>query len=409
MKAEIINVGTELTSGDTLNINSQYLSRRLLELGIDVRVHVSVEDNRDLLKELIGQARNRADIIVFTGGLGPTDDDFTKEVVAEVAERELVYNQKTMDDIEAFFAKRGLAPTENNRKQAYEIAGGVTLRNELGTAPGYYLEDGATTYILLPGPPGEMNYMFEHKVAGRLKSDENIYVKMIRTVGIGESQLEESVKDMIREDNEVYVATYAKLGEVRVKLTSRDETRLSEVYEEIEKRLGDYIYAIGYDSLEMAIFKNLRANGLRVGFCESCTGGLVASSLAAIPGASDVLDRSVVTYSNSAKVEEVGVSRESLEKYGAVSEQVAKEMAEGLFKKADIDIAVSVTGVAGPEETEEKPVGLVYLGITTKEGTLVEKHLFPGRRKTVQERSAKEALNMMRKHMINRGIYRAEL
>lgn len=406
MIAAIINVGTELTSGDTLNVNSQTISRQLFDLGIDVKMHISVEDNRELLKTLIKETAKKADIIFFTGGLGPTDDDFTKEVVAEVNGKKLICNEKIMDDIEEFFRKRGRVPCENNRKQAYEIEDSITLRNELGTAPGYFLENDGVKYILLPGPPGEMIYMFKNKVLPLIKSDEVIYRKMIKTVGIGESAIEQGIKDLIHEDNDVYLATYSKLGEVRMKLISRNKEKLDEVYEKVFERYSEYIYTVGYDSLEMSIYRNLKESGLTVSFCESCTGGLIASTLVAIEGASDVFDRSIVTYSNRAKVEEVGVSQESLDKYGAVSEQVAAEMAEGLFSRGDIDIAVSVTGIAGPEGTEKKPVGLVYIGLKTKDGTEVRKCNFVGRRRTIQERTSKEAFNMIRQYLESKGLYK---
>ncbi len=409
MKAAIINVGTELTSGDTLNINSQTISRHLFDLGIDVKMHISVEDNRELLKEIIIETAEKVDIILFTGGLGPTDDDFTKEIVAEVNGKDLVFNQKIMDDIIEFFKSRGTVPCDNNKKQAYEIEDSTRLRNELGTAPGYLLENKGVKYVLLPGPPGEMIHMLKNKVLPLIETDEIIYRKMIKTVGIGESAIEQGVKDLIHEDNEVYLATYSKLGEVRMKLISRNKEKLDEVYDKVFERYSEYIYTIGYDSLEMSIYKNLKANGLKVAFCESCTGGLIASTLVAIEGASDVFDRGIVTYSNRAKVEEVGVSEESLKKYGAVSEQVASEMAEGLYARGDIDIAVSVTGIAGPDGTEEKPVGLVYIGIKTEDGTEVRKCNFVGRRRTIQERTSKEAFNMIRQYLDSKGIYKLEI
>ncbi len=409
MKAAIINVGTELTSGDTLNVNSQTLSRRLFDLGIDVKFHISVEDNRELLKMLVEDSMKKVDIIFFTGGLGPTDDDFTKEVVAELNGKELIFSQEIMDSINEFFANRGTVPSENNRKQAYTIEDSTVLENDLGTAPGYYLENRDTKFVLLPGPPGEMINLFTKKVVPLIKSEDKIYKKMIKTIGIGESLLEEGIKDLIREDNGVYIATYSKLGEVRIKLISRDEEKLEKIYEKIHERYGEYIYTLSYDSVQETIFKNLKNDGLKVAFCESCTGGLIASTLVSIEGASQVFDRSVVTYSNRAKVEEVGVSEESLRKYGAVSSQVAKEMAEGLYARGDIDIAVSVTGVAGPDGTEEKPVGLVYIGIKTADGVETYKNNFVGRRRTVQQRTAKEAFNIIRKYLISKGIYSAEL
>ncbi|MDO5708045.1 MAG: competence/damage-inducible protein A [Andreesenia angusta] len=409
MLAAIINVGTELTSGDTLNINSQTLSRRLFDLGIEVKFHISVEDNKDLLKELIEDSKKKVDIIIFTGGLGPTDDDFTKEIVAEVNHKDLIYDQKIMDSIERFFANRGTKPSPNNKKQAYIIEDSIVLKNDLGTAPGYFLENDGIKYILLPGPPGEMLNLFKKEVVPLIDSEEKIYKKMIKTIGIGESLLEEGIKDLIREENGVYIATYSKLGEVRVKLISKEEDKLNNIYEKIYQRYSEYIYTLSYDNIEESIYKNLKQNKMKIAFCESCTGGLIASTLVALEGASEVFDRSIVTYSNRAKVEELNVSEDSLKKYGAVSEEVAREMAEGLYNRGSIDIAISVTGIAGPDGTEEKPVGLVYIGLKTKDGVIIKKNNFVGRRKTIQERTAKEAFNMVRKYLSEKNIYSIEL
>ena len=409
MRAVIINVGSELTTGDTLNINSQIISKELFDLGIDVVAHISVEDNKDLLKEFICDSRKKAEMIFFTGGLGPTDDDFTKEVIADVNNKKLIYSEKVMSDIEEFFKKRGTSPSENNKKQAYKIEDSIRLRNEVGTAPGYFLENENVKYILLPGPPNEMLNMFKNSVIPLIKSGDTIYKKMIKTVGIGESVIEQGIKDLIREENGVYVATYPKLGEVKIKLISRNKDRLEEISDKIIDRYGEYIYTIGYSSLEEMIYRNLNENKMKVSFCESCTGGLIASTLVSVEGASSVFDKSFVTYSNEAKTDELGVKEETLYKYGAVSEQVAREMSEGLYLKGNIDIAVSVTGIAGPEGTEDKPVGLVYSGITTSKGTEIIKYNFTGKRKDIQERTCKEAFNMIRKHLKSIGKYSINL
>lgn len=405
MKAAIINVGTELTSGDTLNINSQTLSKELFDLGIEVKFHISVEDDKQVLKKISEESIEKVNILIFTGGLGPTDDDFTKEIVSEILGKKLVYDDKIMKSINKFFEERGIKPSENNRKQAYIIEDSYVLYNDWGTAPGYLIENANKKIVLLPGPPVEMKNMFLKKVVPHLKSDEIIYKKTIKTIGIGESSLEFGIKDLIRKDNNVNLATYSDLGEVRIKLTSKREESLEEVTNEIINRYKDYIYAFENISIQKAVFESLKKHNIKVSFAESCTGGLVASTLASMEGASEVFEKSYVTYSNTSKREELHVKEDTLNRFGAVSENVAKEMAEGLFLKEDIDIALSITGIAGPEGTEEKPVGLVFIGLKTEGSINVYKYNFVGKRKTIQERTMKEAFNIIRKYLVTKNKY----
>lgn len=405
MKAAIINVGTELTSGDTLNINSQTLSKELFDLGIEVKFHISVEDDKQVLKKISEESIEKVNILIFTGGLGPTDDDFTKEIVSEILGKKLVYDDKIMKSINKFFEERGIKPSENNRKQAYIIEDSYILYNDWGTAPGYLIENANKKIVLLPGPPVEMKNMFLKKVVPHLKSDEIIYKKTIKTIGIGESSLEFGIKDLIRKDNNVNLATYSNLGEVRIKLTSKREESLEEVTNEIINRYKDYIYAFENISIQKAVFESLKKHNIKVSFAESCTGGLVASTLASMEGASEVFEKSYVTYSNTSKREELHVKEDTLNRFGAVSENVAKEMAEGLFLKEDIDIALSITGIAGPEGTEEKPVGLVFIGLKTEGSINVYKYNFVGKRKTIQERTMKEAFNIIRKYLVTKNKY----
>lgn len=408
MKAEIVSVGTELTSGDSLNTNSKYIASLLFELGIDVSLHISVKDDRVLLKDVAESSIERSDVVIFTGGLGPTEDDFTKEVVAEVTGRRLVLDEKVLDEIESFFKKRDVFMSENNIKQSHVIEDSIILRNRVGTAPGYLFKCGTKIIILLPGPPSEMKSMFESEVMPILKMENRseIYTKVIKCIGVGESQVEQDIKPVIESSEDVYIATYAKVGEVKIKLTSRNRDSLERSFKEILAISEKNIFALSDIGIEESISENLKQNKLKIGFCESCTGGLVTSKLTEIDGASEILDRSVITYSNKSKMAEADVKYSTIESFGAVSEEVALEMAEGLFRKSDIDISVSITGIAGPSGgSEEKPVGLVYIAICSKDIKKAKRNLFIGGRKTIQERAAKEAYNMIREYMIEKGIY----
>lgn len=409
MKAEIVSVGTELTSGDSLNTNSKYIASLLFELGIDVSLHISVKDDVELLKSVARDSIGRSDVIIFTGGLGPTEDDFTKEVVADVVSRKLVLDEKVLREIEEYFQKRDIVMSENNVKQAYVVEDSIALRNRVGTAPGYMFKHSGKIVVLLPGPPSEMKSMFELEVMPILKMENSseIYTRVIKCIGIGESQLEQSIKHVIDESEDVYIATYAKVGEVKIKLISGKQKALERAFKKIVKLAEQNIFALSDISIEEAISDNLKSSKLKIGFCESCTGGLVTSKLTELDGASEILDRSVITYSNKSKMAEADVKYSTIEKHGAVSEEVALEMAEGLFRKSDIDIAVSITGIAGPGGgSEEKPVGLVYIAICTKSHKKAKRNIFAGDRKSIQRRAAKEAYNMIREYLIEKDMFK---
>lgn len=408
MKAEIVSVGTELTSGDSLNTNSKYIASSLFELGIEVDIHIAVKDDKELLEEIASSSISRADIVIFTGGLGPTEDDFTKEVIAKVTKKEIVKDEKILEEIESFFKYRNMEMSQNNVKQAYTIENSVVLRNRVGTAPGYLFKYNDKIIVLLPGPPYEMKEMFESEVLPILRTHNpsNLYTKVIKCIGIGESQLEEKIKHIIMNSKDVYIATYAKVGEVKIKFTSRDEEKLLDTFNETTALISDYIFSYSDIGIEQAVSENLKQNKLKIGFCESCTGGLVTSKMTELDGASEILDRSVVTYSNKAKMAEADVKYSTIEKHGAVSREVALEMAEGLFRKSDIDISVSITGIAGPKGgSEAKPVGLVYIALWAKEENRVKKNFFRGNRKTIQQRATKEAYNIIREYLLEKGKY----
>ena len=307
-------------------------------------------------------------------------------------------------NIKKYFDKMNGSMPSNNTKQAYKPKGSQFLTNEMGTAPGIYIEWNGKILILLPGPPKEMKFMFDKYAIPLIKQDYTIKIKTINTIGIGESKLETVLKDIIQGQENPTIATYAKEGKVDIKVVARgsDEKKvdklLNEIIEKIDGKIHKYIYSYNDESIEEVVYKKLKANNMKIAFCESCTGGLISSRFTSIPGVSEVFDRGIVTYSNRANVEELGVKKNTLDKYGAVSEQVALEMATGLLNKAGVDIALSTTGLAGPSGgTEDKPVGLVYIGIAAKNHSFVFKSVFSGDRLSIQNRAALKAFDELRK------------
>jgi len=407
MKAEIIAVGSELILGSTLNTNSQYLTKRLSEIGIDVLYHTTLKDNRDQLKEVIDIGLKRADLLIFTGGLGPTGDDFTKEVVSEALGLELVLDNSIEDDIRSYFNKTNKVMTPNNIKQAYIPEGSKPIKNDLGTAPGIFIEKDGKTVVLLPGPPREMKHMFDKYVMPLIKQDYIIKVVTLKTIGIGESNLENIIKDIIEENDNPTVATYAGDGLVDIKIVARGDNEsevmklLEETVAKIKDRIGESIYSYNDEGIEEVVFKILKEKNYKIAFAESCTGGLVSSRFTQIPGVSEVFDRGIVTYSNMSKMEELNVSRLTLDRYSAVSEETALEMAKGLMDKTNVDIALSITGYAGPPSGEDEPVGLVYIGIASRDKSKVIETRLNGDRISIQNKAALKAFNELRKFLLN--------
>ncbi len=409
MNTEVINVGNELLTGYTLNRNVQIISKILSTLGININFNTSVSDIEEDIITVSEIALERADLIIYTGGLGPTRDDFTKEVVSKVLGRDLILDESLLKNIEDFFESRNLEMTRNNAKQAYLPEGAIALENENGTAPGIFINHGEKIIILLPGPPREVKPLLANQALPLITNltDNKIVSKTINTIGIGESKLETIIDDIITHYNSVDIATYARSGQVdvRIIIDQNDEVKaeklLNKICEEVKSKIEYYIYSYENETIEEVVFKLLKENNLKVGFCESCTGGLVTSQMTRLAGASEVLDRSIVTYSNDAKMEEVSVKAETLNEHGPVSKETAIEMAQGLLTRSNIDIAVSITGFAGPEVPgDEDPVGLVYIGLATKDTTVVKENLFSGSRVYIQERSSKEAFNLIRKHIL---------
>lgn len=408
MNAEIINVGNELLLGNTANINAQVLSRKLLHLGIDVNSHIVIKDEPNTIKKVTLEAIDRSDIVIFTGGLGPTHDDMTKEVVAETLGLNMNLNKEEVEEISNYFNKNNIHMSENNIKQAYIPQDSYILKNEIGTAPGIFIKKEDVDIILLPGPTKEMEIMFDKYVIPLLNVDNYIVTKTIKTIGIGESSLEELIQDIIKKYDNPIIATYAKSGQVDICLTATGKNEeeasniLQKVFTEIENKVGSYIYGYDDESIEEVIYKKLKNSNLKIAFCESCTGGLVSSKFTSIPGVSEVFERGIVTYSNYSKIQELNVSKETLNKFGAVSKETAMEMAEGLLGKTKVDIAVSTTGIAGPTgSTKDKPVGLVYIGVATKKDNYAIECNFTGNRNTVQNKAANRVFYEIIKYLFN--------
>ncbi len=375
MKTAILTVGTEILFGQIVNTNAVFLSHELQNIGYDVMYHYSVGDNPGRLKELIAFAFHDCDLILTTGGLGPTQDDLTKEVIAEAMGDVIVENEECMKALLKRYEKNGRPMTPNNLKQANMPSRAKVLPNDAGTAPGFALEKDGKLIISMPGPPREMKRMFELQVKPILESmqDSVIYYKILRTFGLGESSMETVLLPLIDGQTDPTIATYAKEGECSLRIASKRATKkeaaaaVDRMIEDVNQLIGEYIYSYDDEELIEVVGKLLLKKHITVSCAESCTGGLFAAALTDIPGISEVFERGIVTYSNRAKMEELGVKSETLDKFGAVSPETACEMAAGLAEKTGSDLCISVTGIAGPGGgTSEKPVGLVYIGISYK-------------------------------------------
>ncbi|MEG0291423.1 MAG: competence/damage-inducible protein A [Anaerovoracaceae bacterium] len=370
MRTAILSVGTEILFGQITNTNTVFLSQELNAMGIDVVYHYTVGDNESRLHDLIKLAFTDCDLVITTGGLGPTQDDLTKETIAKVMGDKLVLHEPSLESIKEAFNRMGKEMTENNIKQAYMPSKSTIFDNDRGTAPGFALEIHGKTAICLPGPPREMKNMFEKKVRPYLeaKSDSVIFYKIIRTYGIGESSLETELLDLINNQTDPTIATYAKEGESYLRVASKRKTKeeaskaVDEMIKQIDMRIPGHIYSTNGDDLDKVVCEKLIDRNISVACAESLTGGLLSGQFINHGGISKCFDRSYVTYSNQAKVEELNVSPKTLERFGAVSEETAREMVLGLYEKTKCDICISTTGIAGPDGgSEDKPVGLVYI------------------------------------------------
>ncbi len=414
MIAELISVGTELLLGNIVNTNAAFLSEQCAKLGLAVYYQTVVGDNGERLKETIQIAKNRADVIILGGGLGPTEDDLTKETAAEVFGKQLVMDEHSRELIKGYFEKLGrdkTAITENNWKQARVPEGCIVVDNDNGTAPGIIMETEGKIVILLPGPPNEMIPMWKKDIAPYLKSKQPDTIESVtlKICGMGESRVETELLDLIDTQTNPTIATYAKTGEVHVRLTAKAENAeaarelMKPVVWEIKSRLGKYLYTTDENmTLEESIVHLLKAAGMTLTTVESCTGGLLTGRIINAAGASEVFQEGFVTYANRAKRKLVGVKKSTLKEYTAVSEETAREMAEGGLQAAEADACISVTGIAGPDGgTEEKPVGLVYIGCCIQGKTVVRKYQFTGNRQKIRDHAVVSALVLLRECLLH--------
>ncbi|MFQ7001320.1 MAG: competence/damage-inducible protein A [Clostridium sp.] len=410
MRAEIISVGTEILLGDIVNTNTQFLAKELASIGIEVYRQEVIGDNKDRLLGILKEALSRSDMVITTGGLGPTNDDLTKETACEFFNMDLELHQESLKALEEYFSKMGREIAESNYKQVYFPKDAVVLPNPNGTAPGAILEKNNKYIVVLPGPPREMKPMYLNHVKPYLikKGDGIIESQVIRVLGIGESMAAEKLKKFIENGSNPTVAPYAKEEDILFRITAKAKSKeealklIEPVKNEVKEILGEDVYGEGEETrIETVVGELLIKNNLKISTAESCTGGMIASRLVSISGISDVFLEGAVTYSNEAKVRTLKVKEETLKSFGAVSEETAREMAEGMAKRTGSDIAVVTTGIAGPGGgTEEKPVGLVYIGLYYKGEVFVYKNVFNGNRQTVRTKATVRALDIVRRKIM---------
>lgn len=406
MTVELISVGTEILMGNIVNTNAAWLAKECAALGLSCFYQSVVGDNEDRLKEQMKTSLERSDIVILTGGLGPTTDDLTKETAALLMGKKLVTDQHSLERVKAYFQVRGMEMTENNKKQALVPEGARVLDNDNGTAPGLILESGEKCMILLPGPPNEMKPLFEAQVKPFLKALNPcvLYSRTVKLCGIGESKAATIVQDMIDAQENPTIAPYAKTGEVHFRVTAQAKNEkegkklVKPVVKELKRRFGQAVFATKEEeTLEKALAELLLEKGMTIAFAESCTGGMIAGRLVNVPGVSKAFGTGYVTYSNKAKRKLLGVKKSTLKQFGAVSVQTAKEMARGALLASGADIAVSVTGIAGPDGgTDKKPVGLVYIGCCVQGRTFVQEYHFLGNREKIRESTVAAALTFAR-------------
>lgn len=397
MKAIIVTVGKELLMGKTINSNLATIARELFNKGIDVARSYVIDDNLVAYNKVLDQCDK--DIVIFTGGLGPTVDDLSKEAVFSYFNKEVYVDEETLRVIKGYFDRMNIEMTESNIKQAHNCVGGTILENKNGTAPGVYFKEGQQHIVLLPGPPHEMLPMLTKSLEYILADiDKEMHSVGYKLVGTGESTMEAGMQEFYSMDERVTVAPYASIGEIKYIFSSFDEEALKTVSDRFEEKYKQYIYGSLEDDLEGVVVNLLNKQNRTISFAESCTGGLLASRIINVSGASNILNESLITYSNQAKMKYLNVSKRTLDSFGAVSAECAREMVIGLCKQTGSDIGVSVTGIAGPTGgTKEKPVGLVYFGLMIDDKVTVESRTFSGSRYVVRYRATQYALNMVRK------------
>ena len=419
MRVELVSVGTEILLGDIVNTNTAYLSKELAALGLGVFRQTTVGDNRERLLKTLESAFLENDTVIITGGLGPTDDDITKECAAEYFGREFYFHEYSWVKILERLTRAGRnIITENNKKQAMIPEGAIVLENYCGTAPGIIIEENNKRIVLMPGPPREMRDMFEKSVKPYLEkfSNKQFISKYVRFYGIGESLLETKIKDIMDNQTNPTLALYAKTGEVLLRITASGDDKeecedlIRKQLDEIENRVGEYIYLVGDEDISSTqtemntvVANLLIENKFTIAIAESLTGGKISSMLVEKSGISEAFLEGIVCYSNKSKINTLGVREETLAKFGAVSEEVAKEMALGAAKRLGADFAVATTGIAGPNSDESgKPVGLTYIGIYAQGDISVKECLFTGDRELIRYRTSVEALEEVRKNILKK-------
>lgn len=401
MRTAVVTVGKELLTGRTVNTNLRTIALKLKSIGIDVNRSYVIDD---LKKEFIKMLDfMEEDLIIFTGGLGPTIDDITRETVIDYFKLPTYTDQDVLDNIKSMFDKAEVEMKSSNNKQAYFPKDSMKLENDLGTAPGVYFKVDDKKIILLPGPPREMIPMLDQVI--ELIKDEldiNLISRGFKLVGTGESSMENNLRGFYGVHPKVNVAPYANVGEIKYIFTSSDTDALDRAMKDFYNKFNEFIYGGLEDTLEGVVVDLLKEKNKVISVAESCTGGMVAARLVNVSGSSTVFKEGLVTYANEAKIKHLKVKEETLKEFGAVSPEVAKEMCDNLYENTDADITVSITGIAGPTGgTEEKPVGLVYFGINCSGKTTVYRKVFTGNREMVRLRATIFALNMVRKECLD--------
>ena len=403
MKVEIITTGTELLLGEIVNTNFTWLAQELNRRGFDVLYQTTVGDNPARMKDVLDIAVGRADIVITSGGLGPTRGDITKEMIAEHCGVDMYMNLEVWNHIHDLLSKRNICIADNNEKQALVPSGAIVLHNEVGTAPGLVLEHGDTTFVMLPGPPFELKHVCEKELfpyfEQRFPHLGIIKSHTLKLLGIGESNLAEMLDDVIVHQSNPTIALYARRGELLIRLTAKASSEeeadklIADMQEKVEKIVGAYVYGYDNDTLPEVLGKELLSRQQTIAFAESCTGGLASSMMTDVPGSSEYVKGSVISYTNEVKNTVINVSKTTLAKKGAVSEETALEMAKGIREVISSDIAVSITGLAGPGGgTRKKPVGLVYIAVADANGEACRKFNFGGTRTQIKYRAAMAAL-----------------
>lgn len=407
MNAEIVCIGTELLLGHIVNSNASYIARKLAELGIDHYFQTTVGDNPQRLSSTIRTALSRSDIVITTGGLGPTIDDITANVIAKTIDRKLILERAVLKDVADYFKRQNKKIPKDSLRQALIPEGAKWLKNPYGTAPGLIIEQGAKILIALPGPPREMGPMVEDHVVpylrSRSKAGQILKSKSLKLTGLVEAKVNQKVKDLLRLSGPVQVGIYARLGEVELKVMVKEkneksaDNEIKKLERIIRKRVGSHVYGVDDETLEGAVGNLLAKRKKTVAVAESCSGGLMANLITNISGASKYFKSGIVAYSNDSKVNDLDVPADVIKKNGAVSPQVAKKMAAGIRNRANVDIGIAVTGIAGPKgATKKKPVGLVFIALSTKKKSNCRQFNFSGLRTEVKLQTAQAALNMLR-------------